>query len=287
LPVSAYKIQIAYTDSSSNPQSFEIALPIFPYKTKIFLPFDIASLGQGYDVGDTGTAYDIRQCECTFLLSSTEMGYLRDAFGTDSKARGRSCTFTMASASGFFPFGHDKGDVGAFTGTLEIVRDYGEQEAPYLYYKCDCVLTNTGAWPSYSIPTDIVDMPTGLQIGTVQNIRFPQSFFKPSAVYAQHTMILQSPTAAFINRGVGGDRYETEFELWMSNIKAAHVIDEIVRVIRNAAFNMVTQTNYKPFGYDKGDGTLSCKLLTETLEIAHEKYNSVYLPLKICYISGP
>ena len=287
MPVTEKKIQIGYTDSGSAPQSFEIALPVFPYTTKIFLPFEVVRLGKGHAVYDNGNTYDVRQCECTFLLTATEMGYLRDAFGTDSKARGRACTFTMLAASGFFPFGHDKGDVGAFTGTLEITKDYGAQESPYLYHKCDCVLTNTGEWPAYSMPDDPTDATEGLSIGEIANIRFPQSFFNPSAIYGAHIGLTQGGAAKFTNRGVSGDRYETDFELWMSAAKAARVIDQLVRVIRNNAFNLVTQTNYQPFGLDKGSGTFSCKLLNELLEINHEKYNSVYLPLKLGYVSGP
>jgi hypothetical protein len=193
----------------------------------------------------------------------------------------------MATGSGFFPFGHDKGDVGTFTGTIEIVKDAGLQATPWLYYQCDCLLTNTGSWPAYSIVADRTDQPSGLSIGSITGIRFPQSFFVPDAQYAQSTSILQGHSAKFIDRGVGGDRYTSEFELVMSNAKAANLINHITGTIRATAFNLVSQTNYYPYGLDKGSGTHSSRFLNETFELTNERLNVVYLPLKTEYISGP
>lgn len=282
MPVTERKMN--FNDGSND---VEVYLPEWGYNTTIALPFDIQKLsaGSGYDVYDHGATYDIRSCDCNLVLSATEMNSLNDIMYAEAKGRGKDVTLTMAAGSGFFPFGPDKGDVGAFTVSCVITTSEAIGDAPYQYFRVGMRLTNTGSWPGYSAPAEVDEGPFG--VGTVTNCRFPQQWFSPSVGRGVYAAILQNADAEYIDRGINADDWEASFQFESNESKAAAVIDYLLTV-RSGAFDLVCPSNSYPFGREKGTGgTYSVRLIQDSIMITHIQHDQFQFGMNVSYISGP
>lgn len=283
MAVTEKKIQF----ENANSNQIEISVPIFGYKSEILFPFDIQEdSNTQYHIFDNGSSYDIRKFSCELLLTATEMNTLNDFISGSGVTKGRAqeLTMRMNDTSGLFPFAPDKGDEGNFTTAIEI-ENTGMVLSPYKYFKCNLNVINTGAWPSYSLPSEFTE--GQLTIGTITGNRFPPDGFKASNSYGYNITVEQDSSVQFIDKGSGADKYITEFTMISNESKTAKVIEYLTGTARAGAFNITTQSGYYPFGRDKGDGTFSVRLIRDVIVIEHIGHEQFSYNLSLSYISGP
>lgn len=264
---------------TANAQTCQIPVPSFGYRTIIKLPWEIQELDTGgiaiYDHGATATPvtkYDIRVCECDVLLSATDMATFTAWYSDATKGRGRDTALEMASGSGFFPFGPDKGDVGSFIIALEMDRHASVGEAPWLFFPLTLRMTNTGSWPAYSIPTEVSE--GSVTIGTIAANRFPPNFFSVDGRYGSFVDLTENATSNYINKGSGADWWRTRAGMVSNETKTAKIVDYLTGTCRATAFNVGLGANSYAFGIDKSDdGTYSVRLIQDAIELTHKRYN--------------
>ena len=286
MPVTSGKIQFA-----DNGNTLEISLPIFGYKTIIDMPLEIVRLDNGkyelYDHGEDAETYDIRKCQCTFLLTATEQNSLNGFFNNaaaNPTGRGIDVTIRMNTGSGFFPFGADKGDVGDFDVAARIIETPITGESPFNYFTCKVEFIHTGTYPVYSLPAEISE--GSFTIGTITNNRFPPAWFKPKSEYANWATIELDSSSQWIDRGTGGDWYDTEFEMHSNESKCAKVIEYLTGAAgRSNIFQVSQGTNYYMFGRDITTAALNVKLIQKRIVITHSRYNLFTYPLNLSYVS--
>lgn len=277
---------------TANSATCEIPLPSYGYKTIIRLPWDIQELDDGslaaYDHGNTSspkTVYDVRVCECTSIMSATEANAFLDWYKDSTKGRGVDATIDMTSNSGFHPFGPDKGDVGQFTVSVEVDKQPSMVENPYLHFPIDIRFTNTGAWPSYSLPTEVSE--GVFTIGAIGNNRFPPDWFRVDGRYGSFVTHTQNATAYYMDKGTGADWFRSVAKMVSNESKCAAVINYITGTVRTGALSLVVPGEYKPFGADIGSDTIYIThLIKDVIEITHKKYNEFEYDLMLEYVSS-
>lgn len=270
-------------------ESVEISQPDFGYQTTINLPFEIAELNNGalsiYDPDSSGTeVYDIRQCTAKFFLTATELNNLNAFFTDAAKGRGRDVTMTLNTGSGFFPFGPDKGDAGAFTVSVIMGKHASQSNAPWKYFEKDFVITNTGSYPAYSLPAEVSE--GSFTIGTISNNRFPLNWFEVDGEYGVVTVLDQGSDSHYTDRGSGGDFWRTGFNMISNQSKAAATINYLVKTARAQGFNIIADSDFYAFGRAKGsNGTYSVRMIQDSIEITHSRFNEFQYSLNLEYIA--
>lgn len=267
----------------------DVALPVFPYRTTIRMPFEIIQREDGrYSSYDHGSSYDIRECDCDLILDATDTQELLDFLRTDGiqDGRGKKLVMTLGSDSGFHPFGPDKSNTGDFTVVVDVLDVSGAVgHQPWLYHKVSLHITNVATYPTYSLPSEITE--GLLSIGTVTLCRFPEQFFSPNLRYAYTNTIEANSTERIVDRGSSGDSYTTSAEFLMNESKAAAVIDYLTSTARAGTWSLGTTTNFYPFGRDLGTGTFIVRLINSTITMVCESYNRWRFTLDLGYEAGP
>jgi len=264
--------------------TIEITRPIFGYKSVINFPFHTVNSEDTHIYSfDPGAPYDVRYCDCTFVLNATEHAYLIGYINNTMRAS-NAVEMVLPSGSGFHPFCPDKGDSGTFTVALEYLGSKGIGEAPYLYFHTNIRITNQGAYPEYALPTEVSE--GSLTIGSVSGIRFPEDWFEPSTEYAAFGSTGRGGTVNFIDRGSYADAYNTKFKVTSNESKAAKVIKYLSGTARAASFQITTGTNYYAFNYEKGSSnTYNVKLNQNDLTVTNNEYNQFEFDLNLNWIS--
>jgi hypothetical protein len=251
----------------SGAQSCTCVLPKHGYMTTLNIALDIQTVDNGrISIYDDGIANDIRYSDIDVIYTIAEAAAFNAFFSTTARGRGNNCTLTLLSGSGFFPFGPDKGDAGSFTVSAEIISQEGIGDVPFNWFRARLRLRAVG-YPDYSLPAEIDDGP--LSIGTVDGLRQPQERFDISAEYAQ--AITATPSGVYyFDRGTDGDVYKSSFKLNQEKMKAGALIYYLQNTVRGNQFAMtVPSVKTFPFGYDKGNSTINCKLASASVLIRH------------------
>jgi len=274
------KLTVTLSDTSNE---INVAVPIFGYKTNIYYPYTINQLSSGhFSAFDDGSAYDHRSCEVSFEVSPEDMVTINNYI--TSTGRGKNdLILSMSSNSGFHPFAPDKGDTGPFTVAIEI-KKYGKvTNEPFKYFVCDAVLHNTGEYPSYSLPSEIDE--GEFTFGTVTNCRFPKSYFNPSARYAVYNTMTYSGAVEYIDQGINGDSYTTDFSFTCNESKTAAIISYL-DAVRTNTFTVVAPSDYYMFGSDKGEsGEYTVRFIQNNISVLCEGYNRYSFNLQLEYVS--
>ena len=290
-PPDSTKIRICYVDNSGTFQTFDISKPIKGYETTITLPIDFNVGADGtripYDSGPTG-AYDVRQCKADFYLTDTDQAALMALF-SDTEARSRDIILWLCQGSGFFPFGADMGDGGAFTCSAQVLTLGGIGAAPYKHFKNTLLFTMSGTPPAYSIPADET-LAGPVTIGTVANLKFPDVWFQPDTSIRNYTSILNGGKAAYLNRGQQGDDYDTTFELRMRNARCARLLQYLTLTGRSVAYismPFIVPNDCYAFGkLQKTGGTFQAQCIQNQFIIKHVGFQQFNMSLHLMYISG-
>lgn len=261
--------------------------PVYPYTTTISFPFDIVELENGkfaaFDNGSGAETYDKRICRCTFELDATDTASLVNIITTAAQGRGEDLTLTPGD--GFFPFGHDKGDDGPFSVIARIIEGPTETESPYKHFKTEIEFVNTGSWPAYTLPTQIND--GVLQIGTVQNLRFPPQWFDPRSRFGVYSTIEEDATSQYIDRGeTHSDSFITSWSQFLNNSKCAALLEYLTGTARTGTFSVIAASDFYMFGERKGGaGTYVVRLIQSELIVTHNRFNEFTLPLTVSWES--
>jgi hypothetical protein len=276
--ISANQRKIIFT--AADQSRITISLPLFGYKSIIDLPFDIEKLDKGlYKVFDAGSTYDVRSCECTFELDSTDTDNLLTFIDTTSRGLS-TATMELQNDSGFFPFGPDKGDTGTWTVALELLKDEGVGVAPYLYHRVTVRIVNQSTHPTYSLPTQISE--GSMTFGTVSGIRFPQGWFKPDHRLGVHASTARNGTVLYVDKSANADSHDTSCTLICNESKAAAIVNYLVGTARANTFSLTTAANQYAFGMRSGSAdTYTVRLIQDKLEIVHDDHNSFDIDLAL------
>jgi hypothetical protein len=188
----------------------------------------------------------------------------------------------MGAGSSFCPFGPDKGPTGPFT--IDAFFDpHGIGQQPYKFFQVDATFTALSTWPYYSLPSEVDQ--GNVTIGTVTHLRFPPSWFKPKTERAVFGTLKGGTGAEYLNRGVGGDAYSTAFQMRCNQSKAAALVAYLTGTARNNTFSLTAGTSAYVFDIDKNSsGTYNVCLISDTLDISHNRFNEFLLDLHLGYV---
>jgi len=242
------------------------------------MPLEIELLSSGlYAVYDAGATYDVRSCECMFQLNEADADELLTF--VDTTSRGLATTvMTLPSGCGFFPFGADKGDTGAWTVALEILQSPGIMPTPYLYFDVVLKIVNQLTHPAYSPPAQVSE--GTLTIGTVTNVKFPQSWFKPENRLGVYQSLGMSGTAKYTDRGSYADAHDTNATFRCNESKAAAILAYLTGTARGTTFSLITADNQYAFGMRSGaSNTYTVRLIDSDIVTAHNGYNDFNIDL--------
>jgi hypothetical protein len=233
----------------------------------------------GYKVGDDGAAYDQRYCSIpTWLLDPTDQYELAEFFNNLTKGRGNTFTLGLGTASGFFPFGVDKGDTGNFVCSVFQHTKSGPTFSPYRYHGNAFVFYLVTA-PAYSAAA--AETEGTLSIGTVTTLRHPQVL--PRSAHEQSIIraVSRGGVVSSVDLGSTVDTYETEIELRMKRGNTAALLTYLTGTGRGGDITVVSPTNSYLFGIDQSSaGTYATKLLTPTIIVKHTAENVFMSTLK-------
>jgi hypothetical protein len=254
--------------------------PLFGYKTIVELPFKIKDKTNGhysiYDPGATAspvTKYDRRIFEGTWQLSADQQIDLENLLSIATQGRAQILTLILAADSGFFPFGPDKGDTGAFLISCLLPTFEGIGEAPYKYFNTKMTWIAT-LFPSYSIPADGNYDFGDLKIGTIDNLKFPEAWASPKTDIKYGVSTTNNPAnITAVDFGQNADKYDTAFTLNCGTIKAANLINYLVATARANHFIVTPPIDGYIFGRTQGQGPFGCKLNTNKIAITHSNAN--------------
>ncbi len=275
--------QTLQLDDGSN--SFWMSVPVFGYKTYIVLPFDIVQQSNGlYSIYDAGSDYDVRYCDCEFVLDSNDQSQFNDFMSDSSKGRA-DATITMTfqnSGCGFHPFGPDKGDDGPFTVTLTVLERMGVGYDPWLYFKNRVRIVNQDTYPAYTPPTEVSD--GTITVDTITNMRFPPQWFSPDYKYKSEMSLGMNGVALFLDRSTNADYYRHNARWVCNESKAAALLARLVNTTRADSFNITTASNQYAFGYDKGSsGTYTARLIQNKIIVSHIAYDQFAFDLALSW----
>jgi len=267
--------------------SITIDPPLFGYKTKILLPFEIQSLDDGkYSIFDAGQVYDSYQCECTFELDATSQGSLSEFLQSSAQGRGNEdVVMTLQNGTGFFPFSPYRGDSGTYSVAIidPVFKGIGPQ--PWQYFHTEVTIINQGVFPAYTLPDDISD--GNWKFGDVVNVAFPQGWFDPDTRYRYDSTLLKGGTVKIIDRGSTCDRYNTSFKLISNEEKTGRILQDILSTHRSNSFEITTQAGYYALGHDWGDnGEYTVQLIDDEINIVHERHNRFLFELQLTMVEN-
>jgi hypothetical protein len=276
---------ILLTDNNGN--TVEVPVPEYGYKAVISLPFDIDTLDTGiktvYAYDDTLDKY---HCECDLILNETDMlafnSWIKDAALGRAK---NNCTMQMNANSGFFPFTPLHGDAGIFTVGILVSKSEKIQDNPFRYFKISISIFKQSTFPAYSLQSQINE--GSLSIGTVNNIRFPESYFDSDEDNSIQSNVDESGTLNFIDRSRIASSWRTSMKLSAGTGKTAAILDYLINTARAGNFALTTQAYHYAFGRDKGSSSAyTVSLIQDSIEVTHELFNKFVFDLNVQYIAG-
>lgn len=243
------------------------------YVTTIRMGLHYSRTQAQYKVGDDGSTFDVRVCEIpTWLLSSTDQLALDTFFSDPDIGRGNNFKLDLGTASGFFPFGTDKGDSSIFTCSLLEYDRKGAQLNPYLQHHNSLKLVYvSGPVDAYTPHT--AEIEGSLSIGTVTTLKPVQSF--PQVVQEQSIIreVSRGGVCTSVDLGLLGDLVESDLDLELRPGNCAALITYLLSA-RNGDIPIVTPGNTFLFGNQNyGGGTYTTKLLTPEIKITHDRFN--------------
>ena len=261
--------------------SVTIKQPYFMYDTIISMGLHYSRTQAGYKIGDDGAAYDYRICEIpTWLLDQTDQLALNTFFSDPDIGRGNNFQLELGTASGFFPFGADKGDSTNFICSLLNFDRKGAQLNPYLQHLNTISLVYVSG-PSSAYTPASAEAEGSLQIGTVTTLRNVQTF--PQAVLEQSIIreVSRGGVVSSCDLGTSGDLVETALDLELRPGNCAALIMYLLTA-RAGDITVVTPANTWLFGLPNDYmGTYTTKLLSPEIKITHDNFNLFKAQLKL------
>ena len=265
----------------------ELPTPQWGYTVKIKYPISLTRLDNGFWVKwDNGSNYDRRYLSCSWLLEKTDaealVGILRDS----AKGRGLMLTIKCGTASGFYPFGPDKGDSGDFQVMVTGSVPDASRGHPGDLFQVSCNFIFVGSYPAYSIPA--AQYEGNLTIGTVTNLRYPEGMHTQMVVYRTPTNETYNASGYSIDRAATADNYESTMALDLLQSNMGRLIDYLSGVSGRANnIDVTPPNNAYLFGVENGaTATYTCSWLDDELEIVHSNHDQFSTSLSFGLISA-
>lgn len=264
--------------------SFQVRPPLWGYTTTINISTEIQKRRDGtYGIWDNTNNYDFRLFEGTFFLNKTQALNLINAFRDTAKGRGVNIDLILATGSGFFPFGADKGDAGTFVCRLTDINAQKTVGHPEDFFNTSISLVFDGTYPSYSPPAQVAE--GALQIGTIQNLRWPPDYHSQSVRYNENTTLTRDGSPFSIDKTTG-DSYEATLPMVLNESNTAALLTHLTATVRGNDVNVIPPSNSYLFGRENsGTATYVCKFIQSVIEIKHEVHNRFSFPLSFYRIS--
>jgi hypothetical protein len=259
---------------------YTLPSPEWGYEVGVYCALHHAKvLPTGYRIWDDGTANDYRTCKATFLLSASDTNALRGLL--KDIARGASMTLALKKKSGFFPGGPDKGDYGYYGIRITAIEAAPVMEEPWM-----CFRTTLGfvleSYPSYALPVQISE--GDLSIGTITNLRYPPNMPQSSSEYHYATTLTRDGSPYTVCKLTS--EYETVLAMVCNQSKAAAIVNHLVGTVRGADVTVVGTTNNYLFGQENaGDGSYTCKWISNVISIKHNRIDEFEFALPLCKVS--
>jgi len=273
----AYPI-IAYGEDEMN----EVQLP-FPHKVEvdIILPFDITTLDDGtIDVLDNGQQYDKRICQASFFLTVDQQKDLNTLIYSTKRAKG---LILYPGGDGFHAFGPDKGDEEHFYITAVESGTPAISEYPFRMFECNLIMTNTGVYPAYSLPSEVDD--GSFRIGNITGLHYPQQGFKPDQLYTISISHSENSTPFFFDRGSLGDSATTTIKIQCNESKAAALLYYLTNTVRANPFGLFGRDYYYCFGANNDDDVnYWVRLSNNTIRISQKQYDNWEITISVFMI---
>ena len=239
-----------------------IGLPQFGYTTNIRMGLVMnPKYGATYSIYDRGVANDQRSCSFTLLLDVTDENELQDLLFSSTAGRGSQKKITLTAGCGFFPFGPDKGDTGAFNVSILPYAPEGVKSSPHQFFRAEITMIAT-SFPVYSVPADVSDYGS-LTIDSIADIGFPAGYFKPDSRFNYDVALPLGATTGIdtLDKGEASDRYDSSFTVNCREAKAANLLYQLTTSTRGTGFTMTTGAGAYPFGRLPGaSGNFTCTL---------------------------
>jgi hypothetical protein len=245
---------------TSGVTSITIDAPQYGYNCELVMGLHKARAANGnVTIYDDGSAYDHRLCHVNWSLDELDAIALSNFLG--NTARGENVTMTLSNTkSGFYPFGPDKGNVGAFTVRPVSWSEGGWGMQPYGYFDISVDLLMVTA-PSYSVPTGRTE--GVLSIGTISGLRWPDPGFSPTPDQGLSHQISRSGVPYVEDRTHKAESWVVDFPLRSCTANAAKLIEYIVGTVRGNAVNVSGGTRSwlaGPQDSVTSDRTYSCRI---------------------------
>jgi len=237
-------------------------------------------LPRGYSIWDNGSTKDYRTCRCQFVLSAANAETMNDIFSDGARGRGVNVTMTLPVGSGFYPFGPDHGDSGAYTVRVVAYEPGKQLEEPYNHFRPEMSLVSV-AGPVYALPAQVAE--GALTIGTVAALRWPDDWSGSESVYDVGTQLTRDGTPYSIDKNV--DRYETVLAMICNQSKAAALINHLAGTVRDANLTITPPANTYLFGRDNEGAAYTCQWLNESIEIMHRSHDRFEFSLRFYMVS--
>jgi len=261
--------------------SITIKQPYFMYSTVIRMGLHYSRTQSGWKIGDDTSTYDSRICEIpTWILDATDQLALNTFFNDETIGRGNNFQLELGTASGFFPFGADKGDSTNFICSLVQFDRKGAQLNPYLHHLNALKIAYVSG-PSSAYTPAAAESEGTLQIGTVTTLLPVQTF--PQALQEQSIIreVSLGGVVSSVDCGTTGDYNETALDLKVRPGNCAALITYLLSA-RGGDITVVTPSNTWLFGLPNDYmGTYTTKLLSPELKIVHDNYNLFKMQIKL------
>jgi hypothetical protein len=228
---------------------------------------------------DNGSANDFRICsDVTFDLSAAEMVALVDLLST--AGRGAWLYIELGSTpTGFFPAGPDKGDTGNFLIRLLDIKSGGMQFQPWKYFNPTLSFLASPVF-TYTRPSELAE--GDFQIGSVQNLRYPQSGINPAESFDVKTIVTRSGWPYSMDRGVSADSFDTSFTMDCSHSKAAALVAHLTAAVRGNAVPITVPADSYLFGAKQASaGTFNSLLTSPTIKVTHNTFDEFGIDLNL------
>jgi len=264
--------------------TYTVNAPQYGYTVNVVLPFHFQKVSpKGYRVWDDGTAYGYRECECTFIASTTAAAALIDILRSATKFRGVPGIIRLAAGSGFYPAGPDYGDVGDFGASIIEFSPIESMVSPYKHTTIRVKFVVTSL-PTPTTPTPVAQGP--LQIGTVTGLRFPNTFGAIDNAYNLSAVTTRTGAVYSIAGRPESDSQHTTLKMICNASKAFQLVHYLTAHIRTGTVS-ITCANSLLFGPENfAYSVFSCQMIQQEIRISHVSFNRFEFDLNFYLISA-
>lgn len=261
---------------SKGAETLTIDTPRWGYECAVHCLIYQRRLANGtYAFRDDGSSYDWRTCRATWLAPKATIESMAQWFRYYTSARGETFNLELGGiATGFFPFGPDKGDLGTFEVRVIDVQQDGWLISPLGYAEITVEMVMVSA-PAYVLPTEYAE--GTLEIGPVSGLRWPEGGYKPQATLGLRTDVSRSGGPYTTDFTDDTDSWESEWVQRCNQGKAAALMSYLCGAGRAAEVTIRAPARHYPFGVEQHAVSDEAGLFTARLTLGEESGTQIVM----------